>query len=221
MQSSPFVGPVDTILFDFDGTLMDASSAICGAFQSALGDAGPLVSNEHIRAMIGRPLRDMFLDVRPQASEHEVDELVVLYREAFFPLSVTQTHPLPGAEQLVRELTGSKRLGIVTTRMSDGAIRMLRAHQMLDAFECVIGLEHVERAKPDPQPIERALARLDGSAARAIMVGDTPDDILAGRRAGTGTVGVTTGAYGRRALEEAGADAVIDSLADLGPLLPR
>jgi pyrophosphatase PpaX len=221
MHSSPFVGPIDTVLFDFDGTLMDASSAICGAFQSALGGTGPLVSNKRVRAMIGRPLRDMFLDVRPEATEKDVDGLVAMYREAFFPLSVTETHPLPGAEQLLRELTGSKRLGIVTTRLSDGAIRMLRTHGMLDAFECVIGLEHVERAKPDPQPIERALAKLEGSAERAIMVGDTPDDILAGRRAGTGTVGVTTGAYGRHALEEAGAHAVIDSLTDLGPLLRR
>ena len=51
------------------------------------------------------------------------------------------------------------------------------------------------------------------------MVGDTPDDMHAGRAAGAGTVGVTTGAYDRAALLEAGANAVLSSLADLPGLI--
>lgn len=210
---------LDTVLFDFDGTLMDASEAICESFRAALGRQGPEVSDLRIRGMIGRPLREMFLVVRPFATDGEVDELVARYREVFLPMSAQASRPLPGAIDLVRMLEGTKRLGIVTTRLSDGALRMLRAHDLLDAFGCVIGLEHVERPKPDPQPIHRALERLGGVPERTLMVGDTPDDIHAGRLAGTATVGVTTGAYDGASLEQAGADLVIDSLTRLVPVL--
>ncbi|MFW5739705.1 MAG: HAD family hydrolase [Myxococcota bacterium] len=215
----PFAASIDTVLFDFDGTLVDASDAICESFRAALLPDGPEVADERIRSMIGRPLREMFLVVRPDASERDVDDLVSRYRDVFLPLSATASAPLPGARALIDGLLGTKRLGIVTTRLSDGAVRMLRAHGMLDAFGCIIGLEHVERAKPDPQPIERALQRLGSSAERALMVGDTPDDIHAGRLAGTATVGVTTGAYDQGDLEAAGADLVVDSLSKLLPLL--
>lgn len=219
MSTCPLPANLDTVLFDFDGTLVDASAAICESFRAALGQAGPEVPDERIRAMIGRPLREMFLVVRPSSGEKDLDELVARYRAVFLPISPMASHPLPGALALVRDLVGKKRLGIVTTRLSDGAIRMLRAHGMLEAFGCVIGLEHVERAKPDPQPIHRALEALGGSPERALMIGDTPDDIYAGRLAGTATVGVTTGAYDRVALQKAGADLVVNALSRLRPLL--
>lgn len=216
---NPFPQSVDTVLFDFDGTLMDASAAICGAFRAALSQ--PDLSEDRIRTMIGRPLRDMFLSVRPDATEHDVDTLVDRYREAFLPLSLTDTFPLPGAAHTVQTLCETMRLAVVTTRMADGAVRMLRTHGMLEAFDFVIGLEHVERPKPDPQPVHCALARLGSNATRAVMVGDTPDDILAGCSAGTGTIGVTTGAFDETSLRAAGAHFVIDSLERLPALLLR
>ncbi len=214
MTKSLFCEPVDAVLFDFDGTLVDASAAICSAFRTALGGAST-ISDEDIRKMIGRPLRDMFLAIQPNASQREVDGFFTRYRDAFFPLASTQTYPLPGAVEALERLVKVASLGIVTTRLSDGAIRMLRAHNMLDYFSCIVGLEHVSQAKPDPEPVQLALRMLERCANRAVMVGDTPDDIMAGKRAGTGTVGVTTGAFDRTALEEAGADIVIQSLSDL------
>ncbi len=210
--------PIDTVLFDFDGTLMDASSAICAAFRAALGE-GTRIDDAQIRLMIGRPLRDMFRSVHPEATDHDVDGLVERYRDVFLPLSATESHPVAGAVEAVRRLAPSKRLGIVTTRLSDGALRMLHAHGLSDAFGCVIGLEHVRHPKPDPEPVQRALEALHTAPSRAVMVGDTPEDILAGRRAGTVTVGVTTGAHDRDTLSSVGADVVLKSLSELPSLL--
>ena len=143
MNPAPMLSPfdtVDTVLFDFDGTLMDASDAICGAFRYALGGDGAGVTDARVGTMIGRPLRDMFLDARPEATEQDVDGLVARYREAFFPLAETKTHPLPGAQTLVRERTGIKRLSIVTTsppdpgyaerRQSASSCRVLRGRRL-------------------------------------------------------------------------------------------
>jgi phosphoglycolate phosphatase-like HAD superfamily hydrolase len=63
--------------------------------------------------------------------------------------------------------------------------------------------------------VHLALEELGRPPERALMVGDTPDDILAGRAAGTLTVGVTTGVFDAEALAAAGADHVIPRLDEL------
>lgn len=218
MVAPVFAETIDTVLFDFDGTLVDASDAICASFRAAV-DHDPAVTDDVVRAMIGRPLREMFTVVRPAAQTPELDRLVERYRAVFLPLSATTARTMPGASETIRRLARSARLGIVTTRLAEGAVRMLRAHDLLDSFSCIVGIEHVDRPKPDAEPVERALFLLRSSARSTVMVGDTPDDILAGRRAGTYTIGITTGAFGRDALMGAGADHVIGSLFELPDLI--
>jgi phosphoglycolate phosphatase len=82
-----------------------------------------------------------------------------------------------------------------------------------------VALEHVAKVKPDAEPVLKACAQLGVPPEQAVMVGDTPDDMRAGRAAGAMAVGVTTGAHSAAVLREAGAHAVLDSLAELPALL--
>lgn len=213
-------GSVDAVLFDFDGTLVDASEAICRAFDEALALRGrePFPHDE-VRRMIGRPLRDMFAEAHPGAGPDDLEAYVAGYREAFGPLAVPLSRPMPTAVETVDALAPRMRLGVVTTRASEGAVRILHALGLLDRFGTIVGLERVDRPKPAPEAVLVALEELGARAERAVMVGDTPDDVLAGRAAGTRTVGVTTGVFDAAALVEAGADHVIARLAELPPLL--
>ena len=212
-----FPPALNAVLFDFDGTLIDASEAIVRAFRITL-DADDLPDGA-IRSLIGKPLIQMLQQFRPLASPSQIAALVERYRNAFLPLAASHSRPLPGAIETLAFLRGKVHLAIVTTRMSDGAVQMLSAHDMLDAFDLVIGLEHVDHPKPHPQPILRALAILGVEARRSVMIGDTPDDMKAARDAETGAIGVTTGAFDTRALEKAGAHHVIASLTELDVLL--
>jgi HAD superfamily hydrolase (TIGR01509 family) len=208
---------VEAVLFDFDGTLVDASRAICRSFDTALRRFGaPVMPEDRVKAMIGRPLREMFAVADPSAAPERLEDYVEAYREAWLPLAVPLTTPLPTAAETVRQLASSGiRLAVVTSRIASGAERILDAFALRAHFAVVVGVEHVDRPKPDPEGLRVALSALGVAADGAVMVGDTPDDVAAGRAAGTCAVGVTTGAYDESSLSAAGAHVVLGRLWEL------
>ena len=212
---------IDAVLFDFDGTLFDTTVAICGAFNETLVERGHArVPEEQISAMIGRPLREMFVELSPAAArtDEDIEACFTAYRKHFLPLSVSCSSLMPTARETVETLVERGiALAVVTTRTADGARHILRGHGLDQAFSQVIGLEHVEQTKPHPEPVLAALERLEVSARQAVMVGDTPDDVAAGRGAGTITVGVATGPYDASALRDA--DLVVPVLSDFLPYI--
>jgi 2-phosphoglycolate phosphatase len=205
------------VLFDFDGTLFDASAAIHRSFNTALGEAGhPPWPMERLLPLIGRPLFEMFRIAVPDSTPEQRDGWIRVYRATFLPISVGLTRPLPGLQACVAALRRSGcRLGIVTNRSGSGARHILEGFDLADAFQTIVGLDDVTRPKPDPEPVQIALARLGVSAGASVLVGDTPEDMAAARAAGVRAIGVLTGSAGREALEKAGAWLILPDLAGL------
>ena len=144
---------------------------------------------------------------------------VAAYRAAFWPVCLTQTHELPGLRVCLDQLRGRVKLGIATSRSERGARYILDGFGFGTDFEALIALEHVQQVKPHPEAVLTACALLGVQPTQTLMVGDTPDDMRAGRDAGAVSIGVTTGAYDRAALLEAGAQEVLSSLAGLPGLM--
>lgn len=211
---------IRALVFDFDGTLVDASAAICHAFNSALTRFGlPERAVADIQAMIGRPLREMFRRTQPQLDQTDIDLLVAYYREAFAPVAATLSRPMPGLDAMLSHFRPRCALGIATSRLSDGAEQILGHLGCLDAFSAIIGLQDVTQAKPHPEPVQKAVAALGATPAASVMIGDVPDDMRAGRAAGTGTVGIISDLYDTATLRAAGADEVVTRLDQLIPLI--
>lgn len=85
------------------------------------------------------------------------------------------------------------RLGVMTNDTEYGARAHLRSAGVLEQFDFIAGFDSGHGAKPAPGPL-LAFARATGIAPeRAVMVGDSTHDLIAGRRAGMHTVGVLTG----------------------------
>jgi phosphoglycolate phosphatase-like HAD superfamily hydrolase len=204
------------VIFDFDGTLVDASQAICVSFNTVLRKQGiPVMGDDEVRAMIGRPLREMFSTVFPDADREEIAGYVQAYRQVFHPISPSLSRPLPGALELLRELFGVVKTGIVTSRSSYGAVRILEGWNMAGYISTVVGIEDVSRPKPHPEPVLLALSRLQLHPESSIMIGDTTDDVYAAKGAGLTAIGITTGVQTKEQLKLAGADLVINSLFEL------
>lgn len=214
------VSSKQAIIFDFDGTLVDASEAICHSFNLALEKCRlPRMDSREIRAMIGTPLVGMVQSVVKDLPGVDVDQFVREYRRAFFTHSLVLTRLMPGAEETLTHFSAHAKLGIATSRKSDGVFHILGNFGLLGHFSAVVGIEHVSESKPDPEPIHRTLEQLQVPADRAVMVGDTVDDMMAGKRAGLTVVGVTTGTTSRAELIEGGADHVVMELSALVDLV--
>jgi HAD superfamily hydrolase (TIGR01509 family) len=219
-RTMPAARAIRAIVFDFDGTLVDTSEAILSSLAAALRrNAIGGLPDETVRRMIGRPLREIVAQASPRADAALIDRVVADYRDAFARVHATGSRLLPGVAGTLALLSPRIRLGIATSRTSGGAALILDALGLRAHFSAIVGIEEVRETKPRPEPVLAVLARLGAAGGAAMMVGDTPDDIEAGRAAGLATVGVATGAHDLRALAAAGADYVIPTMESLGRIV--
>ena len=169
-------------------------------------------------AGIGTPLRTQLVSFarRPE----DVEALLARYRAFWLAEHDRMTRCFPRAAEVVSELAARGHpLGVVTAKVEEGAWRTLR-HTGLDVhMGAVIGADSCARAKPDPEPVLLALSRVGRSAGEAILVGDSPHDLVAGRRAGVRTVAALWGACTADALRAAEPDHLLEDVGDLPALV--
>jgi len=184
------------ILFDLDGTLIDSTEAILESFDVAFGHFGTETpSAEKITAEIGHPLDGMFLSLG--VSEIEIPAYVASYKKHYRQISREKTFLLPGAQEAVENAFKIARLGVVTTKTAKYSVELLEHFDLMKYFEVLIGREDVKYPKPHPEPIFKALSKLEVDTNRCWMIGDTCMDMLSAKSAGVEGVGVTSG-YGSK-----------------------
>jgi pyrophosphatase PpaX len=107
-----------------------------------------------------------------------------------------------GMPEVVRALhERGIKLGIVTSKRHEGAVRGLRSMGLEDVFPVVLGVDDVERPKPNPEPVLQALQMLGADAETTVFVGDSTHDMECGRAAGVRTAAVLWGPFSRASLE--------------------
>jgi 2-phosphoglycolate phosphatase len=182
-------------LFDIDGTLLDSARDICGAVQQVLdNNPAPPVTFEYLQSYIGRHLDDLFGDIFPGASKERLAELLAQYRSIYPARGHRMTSVYPGVAEALAELGGRK--GTATTKGTPTTRAVLEQFGLLHYFDHVQGTDGFP-CKPAPDVILRSLEALGATPADCLMVGDSPADMEAGRRAGVKTCAVTYG-YGKR-----------------------
>lgn len=211
--------PGAAFLFDLDGTLVDSVYQHVLSWHDALTAAGIPLSVWRIHRRIGMSgglfanalLREMGRAITPELLE----ALRAGHAQAFAPRA-GDVVPLPGATELLRELT---RLGVPWAIATSG--RMETARPLIDmlgvdpARAPVVTRDQVRYAKPDPDLFLTAARRLGIDIRSAVVVGDSVWDLLAARRARALGVGLLSGGYGEDELVRAGAYRVYQDPADL------
>ena len=204
----------EALLFDLDGTLVDGAAAIHDAFEHALRARGhPPVPRHLVAGRIGLPLRLMFRDLLG-VDDVEGAALVRAYRERFEREAPRLVRATPGMAEALDHFADVP-MAVVTTKAVEPARVVLRALGVEERFRTVVGVDTVRRPKPDPEGVRVALARMGVGSMRAVMVGDTIMDVLAGKGAGARTVAVLCGHGDADELKASQPDALLPDLTDL------
>jgi phosphoglycolate phosphatase len=124
-----------------------------------------------------------------------------------------------GARETLADLTERRiALALCTNKPIDATHHLLGQLGLADRFQAVAGGDSYPTRKPDPMPVRGLLAQLGVAPAQAVLVGDSSNDITAGRAAGLTTIAVTYG-YSLIPPQELGADMMVDRLTDITAVL--
>ena len=207
-------------LLDVDGTLVDTNYHHALAWFRAFRAEGIVLPMWRLHRHVGMGGDKFVAAVAGDEVEERLGDGLRTAWEERFDEVIDETEPLAGARDLIEEL---KRRGHPVVLASSAIERHVDAFlDKLDARELADGWttkDDVEASKPDPDLVEAALAKL--GTRDAAMVGDTPWDVEAAKKAGIDTICVVTGGFSRQELEEAGAAAVYESLTELKDDLDR
>jgi HAD superfamily hydrolase (TIGR01549 family) len=209
---------VPAFLFDLDGTLIDSVYQHVLAWREALERGGITLSVWRIHRRIGMSgglfVNALLRETGQSVSGEQAKRLQEFHAEAYRK-RMDQVHPLPGAKELLRFLTGSNvPWAIATSGRLDFARPSLEALGVPPGTP-VVTRDDVERAKPDPDLFLAAAEKLDADITNSIVVGDSVWDLLAAQRARALGVGLLSGGYGQDELERAGAYRVYQDPEDL------
>ena len=219
-------GGYSAVVFDLDGTLADTAADIREAVVRALAGEGlPPVDVASVRLMIGGGPRLLVERVLHRLHVEAGDALVERLTQAFHAEYLKQgsrlTSLFPGVESTLRNLhSAGIRVGLCSNKPDDLCRMLVRNLSLTDYFDEILGSGHGLPRKPDPAPLLCVIERLGVPRNDTLYVGDSETDVATARNAGVNVMLVKHG-YTLRAASQLGADAVIDSVADLvrpGPL---
>jgi phosphoglycolate phosphatase len=203
------------VLLDLDGTLTDPYDGITKSVAYALDRMEvPRPAARALRSFIGPPLQDQFAALG--LDETEVERAVVLYRERFSEHGLYENEVYPGVRDALEALSAAAfRMAVATSKPALFAERIVGHFGLARHLELVAGatLDGTRLAKGDI--IAFALRALDVQGRDAVMVGDRAQDIEGARAHGVRSIGVRWGYAEPDELEAAGAEAIVNSPAEL------
>lgn len=187
---------IRAVLFDMDGTLLDTAPdfiAVVQAMRTTRGDAP--VPAKQVQAVISGGARAMVsvaFDLSTDTLEFEALRLEFL--ERYQGHCTVHTRPFTGITELLAYIEQNALLwGIVTNKPLHFAEPIMQALALHERSKVLICPDHVQRSKPDPEPMLLACHKLGLLPQEVLFIGDDRRDVQSGQAAGCHTAAVTWG----------------------------
>ena len=209
-------------ILDIDGTLVDSNYFHAMSWFRAFRDHDITVPIWRIHQAQGKGGDQLVIAVTDQETEDRLGESLREAEGKHFMPTIDEIRPLDGARDLVVALKDAGHTVVLASSGKpeevDHYIDLVGVRDIIDAFT---NAEDVEKTKPDPELINRAVELGGGKASDAVLVGDTIWDFQAGEAAGVRGLAVLTGGFSAQELREAGAEEVFTSVPALREHLER
>ncbi|MBO5667421.1 MAG: HAD-IA family hydrolase [Firmicutes bacterium] len=214
------------VLFDMDGTILDSLQDLMDSVNFALKGTGfGPYGLEQYRYFVGNGARNLIrraiagcVDPVAEGCEPDpalVDEVMARFKGHYETNKTNKTAPYEGIMELLVKLKEQGYLTAVISNKYDAAVKELAVKYFDGLLSAAVGEGGDVRPKPEPDGINKVLKQFGLTREEAIYVGDSDVDVVTAHNAGLFCVGVTWGFRGRQELEQAGAEAVIDTPEEL------
>jgi HAD superfamily hydrolase (TIGR01509 family) len=210
-------GSIKTVLLDVDGTLIDSNDEHAYAWVDVCKEFGYEVEFARVRRMIGMGGDKVLPELTGLTEDTPEGKRIgerrgEIFREQYAPM----LEPFEGTRDLLLRLKEDGHQLVVATSASEEDLDiLLKQAGVDDVIRKATTSDDAEESKPDPDIIEAALAKGKTRPDVAVMIGDTPYDVRAAKRAGVRCVALRCGGWEDDELAGAGAIAIYDDPADL------
>ncbi len=209
-----------TIIFDLDGTLADTIRDLLPALNRTIATRGiDPVSTQQIGHLTGAGMKSMIehaFALNNQALDAELlDELFAASLQDYEQNIAVETVFYPGVRASLQQFISEGWLtGVCTNKPVGLATKLLQELEADHLFCAITGGDSFEIRKPDPGHLVKTIEMAGGKPTRAIMVGDSENDILTAQNAGIPVVAVDFG-YCEHPVENYSPDVVISAFEQL------
>lgn len=211
--------PIENLIFDLDGTLLDTLPDLVLLTNGILTKLGfPERTQDEILSFVGNGVRSLMIQALPDdAPQDAEDKAMELWNEKFYDY-YEHTFPYPGMKETLDSLKerGCK-LGVVSNKLQSG-VDLIIAKCLPDYFAIMLGESPTCPRKPDPTGIKMAMSAMGATPENTAYIGDSPSDMVAAHNAGLPAIAVLWGYHKKEDFPTEGAgkpDLLIETSQDL------
>ena len=189
--------PIKLVIFDLDGTLADSLPDLADATNYMLAKADrAALDPEQVRKLIGQGARRLVERALEGAGAEEVEEGLKVFLAYNDRHIADKTRLYPGVPETLQRFSDSGcNLAVVSNKNEGLCRKLLHLFQIDQYFTAVLGADSFPFRKPSPEPLLKLLRDFSVTAGEAVMIGDSINDIAAGKGAAVATIGCAFG-YG-------------------------
>ena len=184
--------PLDTVLFDLDGTLVDSMPELAYCSNQTLEEIGRTkLPIDTLQSFVGKGLERLIIrflanDINATTADPQlIEETKVIFNRHYHINNGKFSDVYPKVIEALNALKEMNfKLGVVTNKPNEFTIPLLEKKELCVFFDTIIGGDSCEYKKPHPAPVLLALEELDSSIDTAVLVGDSQNDAAAAKAAG-------------------------------------
>lgn len=187
----------ELVIFDFDGTLIDSKYDIATSVNLTLKDMDlPTRSREEIFSFVGDGVKNLLRLSAGEGQEARYQEALIIFREHYLAHCLDSTKFYDGLDSVFNILQ-SKAKALATNKSFEYTLRIIEGLGVRDTFSAIECPNDQSELKPDPGMLFRILDQLGVAPGKAVLVGDSTNDVRAAQAAGMAACAVGYG-YGNR-----------------------